>query len=258
MDSQQVLLLGLGIEAPWKLVNQHLDTDKQPHELHLEIKAERGAKYACPVCGRECPAHDFQEKRWRHLNLFQHHCYVHASVPRVKCPEHGVKLAEVPWARKGSAFTLLFEQAALVLAREMPVNAAACIIGTTDKRLWRIIQHYVGQAVGDFDISNVKAVGLDETASKRGHNYVTVFIDMERRSDPVLFVTPGKGKETLKQFKAFLENHRGKPEQILEVVYDMPPAFLSGIEAQFPNAQVTVGWFHIVQTFTRAQDDVRK
>ena len=65
MDSQQVLLLGLGIEAPWKLVNQHLDTDKQPHELHLEIKAERGAKYACPVCGRECPAHDLQEKTWR-------------------------------------------------------------------------------------------------------------------------------------------------------------------------------------------------
>ena len=96
MDSQQVLLLGLGIEAPWKLVNQHLDTDKQPHELHLEIKAERGAKYACPVCGRECPAHDFQEKTWRHLNFFQHHCYVHASVPRVKCPEHGVKLSDVP------------------------------------------------------------------------------------------------------------------------------------------------------------------
>ena len=258
MDSQQVLLLGLGIEAPWKLVNQHLDTDKQPHELHLEIKAERGAKYACPVCGRECPAHDLQEKTWRHLNFFQHHCYVHASVPRVKCPEHGVKLAEVPWARKGNAFTLLFEQATLALAREMPVNAAARISGITDKRLWRIIQHYVGQAVADFDLSNVKAVGLDETASKRGHNHVTVFIDMERRSEPVLFVTPGKGKETLKQFKAFLEDHQGKPEQILEVVCDMSPPFLSGIEAQLPNAQVTVDWFHIVQTFTRALDDVRK
>ncbi len=146
MDSQQILLLGLGIEAPWKLVNQHLDTDKQPHELHLEIKAERGARYACPVCGRECPAHDFQEKTWRHLNFFQHHCYVHAAVPRVKCLEHGVKLAEVPWARKGSAFTLLFEQ-----------------------------------AVARFDLLTVQAIGLDETASKRGHNYVTVFIDMERK-----------------------------------------------------------------------------
>ena len=83
---------------------------------------------------------------------------------------------------------------------------------------------------------------------------MTVFIDMERRDKPVLFVTPGKGKE----FKAFLEKHDGDPEQILEVVCDMSPAFLSGVAGQLPKAQVTVDWFHIVQTFTRALDDVRK
>jgi len=258
MDGNQILLLGLGIEAPWKLVDQRLDTDKQPHELHLTIKAERGSKYACPVCGKACPAHDFQEKAWRHLNFFQHHCYVHASVPRVKCPEHGVRLIEVPWARKGSAFTLLFEQAALALVREMPVNAAARLMEITDKRLWRVVEHYVGKAVAAFDLSAVEAIGLDETASKRGHNYVTVFIDMECRDKPVLFVTPGKGKETLKAFKEFLKTHKGEPQQILEVVCDMSGAFLSGIGEQLPNAQVTVDWFHIVQIFTRALDEVRK
>ena len=56
MDGNQILLLGLGIEAPWKLVDQRLDTDKQSHELHLTIKAERGSKYACPVCGGLCCA----------------------------------------------------------------------------------------------------------------------------------------------------------------------------------------------------------
>ena len=258
MDGNQILLLGIGIEAPWKLVDQRLDTDKQPHELHLEVRAERDSKYACPVCGKECSAHDFQEKTWRHLNFFQHHCYLHASVPRVKCPEHGVKLANVPWARKGSAFTLLFEQAALTPAREMPVNAAARIIEINDKRLWRIIQHYVEQAVAGFDLSGVQAIGLDETASKRGQNYVTVFIDMERKDKPVLFVTPGHGKDTLKAFRAFLETHKGKPEQILEVVCDMSGAFPSGVAEQLPNAQVTVDWFHIVQIFTRALDEVRK
>ena len=46
-------------------------------------------------------AHDFQVKTWRHLNFFQHHCYIHASVPRVKWSEHGVKLIDVRWAGKG-------------------------------------------------------------------------------------------------------------------------------------------------------------
>lgn len=258
MNANDVLLLGIGIRSPWQLVDQRLDTDKTPHELHLQVKTERGSKFPCPQCGQECAAHDFKEKTWRHLNFFQHHCYVHAAVPRVKCPEHGVKQVEVPWARKGNAFTLLFEQAALTLVREMPVNAAARIIGITDKRLWRIVQHYVAQALAQFDLSSVKAIGLDETASKRGHNYVTVFIDMEKQQEPVLFVTAGKGKETLARFTEFLSAHQGDPTRILEVVCDMSPAFLSGIGEQLPNAEVTVDWFHIVQTFTRALDEVRK
>lgn len=258
MDGNEILLLGIGIQPPWQLVEQRLDTDKKPHELHLEVKAERGSKYACPECGTACPAHDFHEKVWRHLNFFQHHCYIHAAVPRVKCPEHGVRQIEVPWARKGSAFTLLFEQAALTLAREMPVNAAARIIEITDHRLWRIIEHYVAKAIAKFDLSLLKAIGLDETASKRGHNYVTVFIDMEKRYEPVLFVTPGKGKETLKEFAAFLKDHQGTPERILEVVCDMSSAFLSGVAEELPNAEITVDWFHVVQIFTRALDEVRR
>ena len=258
MDGNDVLMLGLGLQAPWKLLGQHLDVDKNPHDLHLEVGAERGSRYPCPVCGASCQAHDFEQRSWRHLNFFQHHCYIRAAVPRVKCPDHGVKRIEVPWARKGSGFTLLFEQVAMTLVREMPVNAAARHMGITDKRLWRLVFHYVAQAIGQFDLAALRAVGLDETASKRGHNYVTVFIDMEKQQEPVLFVTPGKGKDCLKHFAHFLKDHHGDPGQILEVVCDMSPAFLSGIRGHLPNAQVTVDWFHIVQIFTRALDEVRK
>ena len=73
----------------------------------------------------------------------------------------------VPWSRPGSRFTLLFEQAALVLVREMPVLAAARFIGITDKRLWRIVEHYVRQAVAGLDLRGVRSIGLDETASNR-------------------------------------------------------------------------------------------
>jgi transposase len=258
VDGNEILLLGLGLQAPWKLVDQSLDMGKTPHELHLRVQADRGSEYPCPECGQLCKAHDFEDRSWRHLNFFQHHCHVHAAVPRVRCPEHGVKRIQVPWARNGSGFTLLFEQAAMTLVREMPVNAAARIMAITDKRLWRVVGYYVSRAIAQFDLSAVRAVGLDETASKRGHNYVTVFIDMAKRAEPVLFVTPGKGKETLKQFADFMKTHRGQPEHVLEVVCDMSPAFLSGIAEHLPNAEVTVDWFHIVQLFTTAVDDVRK
>ncbi len=258
MHADEVLSLGLGVTPPWKLVGQRLDTDKRPKELHIEVAADRGARFPCPNCGKPCKAHDFGEFTWRHLNFFQHHCYITAKVPRTDCPDHGVKRIQVPWAREGSRFTLLFEQAAVILAREMPVLAAARIIGITDQRLWRIIEHYVGQAVARLDLGRLKAVGLDETASKRGHNYVTVFIDLDAKQKPVVFVTPGKGKATVAAFKAFLEQHGGKPGHIVEVVCDMSPAFLAAIGETFEQANVTVDWFHVVQLFTKAVDEVRK
>jgi len=258
MDAGEVLALGLGVTPPWRLVGQELETEKSPHELYLRLEADRGALFACPDCGRSCKAHDFAEFRWRHLNFFQHHCYIMARVPRTDCPEHGVKRVQVPWAREGSGFTLLFEQAALMLAREMPVLAAAREMAITDQRLWRIIEHYVGAALARLDLADLKAVAFDETASKRGHNYVTIFIDLDRKSRPVVFATPGKGKDTVRRFKNFLTAHNGQPGRIIEVVCDMSPAFLAAVGETFPDASVTVDWFHVVQLFTSALDEVRK
>ncbi|CAO0821397.1 hypothetical protein DFAR_2310011 [Desulfarculales bacterium] len=84
----------------------------------------------------------------------------------------------MPWTREGSRFTLLFEQAAMTLVQEMPMLAAARIIGASDTRLWRVVQFYVAQTLSKMDLGRVKAVAvaLDETASKKDRNYVTIFV----------------------------------------------------------------------------------
>jgi len=258
VNGLDVIALGLGIEPPWKIVGQFLDTGVTPHQLKIRIRAERGAEFPCPVCGQMCKAHDFKEKTWRHLNFFQHHCYITALVPRIKCPSHGVKMIKVPWARKGTRFTLLFEQAAMVLVREMPVTAVSRVIGIDDKALWRVVFHYVGKAMEQLDLSNVTGIGIDETSSGKWHQYVTVFIDLDRKERPVLFVTEGKGKDTIEAFRKHLEEHNGKAGNIARVVCDMSRAFISGSEEQFENAVVVVDWFHVVQLFNKAVDEVRR
>lgn len=258
MESNAIFSLGLGLTPPWKLVDQQLDSGKHPHELKLSIAAGRGALFPCPVCGKPCKAHDFMEMTWRHLNFFQHHCYITAQVPRTNCPEHGVKRITVPWAREGSHFTLLFEQVAMTMLREMPVLVAARHMEVTDKRLWRLIFHYVKKAISRLDLSKLTAFGLDETSSRRRHKYVTIFIDLDRSNKPVVFATSGKGKETVRAFAQFLREHGGNPENVLEVVSDMSGAFISSVKTHFKNADHTVDWFHVVQLFTMAVDEVRR
>ncbi|BDD85985.1 ISL3 family transposase [Desulfofustis limnaeus] len=257
MNGNDIIALGLGLEKPWEITGQSLNTECTPHELRITLAAPRGSSFPCPDCGAMCKAHDFKEMTWRHLNFFQHHCYITAAVPRVNCKDHGVKRITVPWARTGSKFTLLFEQAGLMLVREMPVLAAARIMEIPDKTLWRIVLHYVTAGLAQLDLSELKAVGLDETSAKKRHNYVTVFIDLDRRKEPVVFAVPGKGQDVIRQFKQFLTTQGGAAGNIKEVACDMSKPFLSGIKQSFPRAQVTVDWFHVVQTFTKAVNKVR-
>ena len=258
MNGNDIIALGLGLESQWEIVGKILDTTKKPHELRLTLKAGRGSEFSCPACGKQCKAHDFKELTWRHLNFFQHHCYITASVPRTRCDKHGVRQITVPWARKGSRFTLLFEQAAMLLVREMPVLTSARIMEMSDKRLWRIVLHYVNRALAKMNLGGLKAFSLDETKSRRGYRYVTVFIDLDRKEQPVVFATPGKGKATVTEFKKLLISHDGKAENIVEVVSDMSGAFISGVKTHFANSTHTVDWFHVVQLFNKAVDEVRR
>ena len=88
----------------------------------------------------------------------------------------------------------------MVLAREMTVNAIARLVNEHDTRLWRVLHHYVEKARSEQDYSDVEKVGIDETSSKRGHNYITTFVDMAQSK--VLFATPGKDAGTLTAFRA--------------------------------------------------------
>ena len=245
----------LGLESPWRVVGYEFSPAER--KLTLRIDFENGGTFACPICDQGgCKAYDTSEKRWRHLNFFQHEAFIQARVPRVQCPEHGVKAVEVPWARPGSGFTLLFEALVLTLAREMPVKAVADLVGENDTRLWRILHHYVEAARAEEDYSEVRQVGVDETASKRGHNYISLFVDLERSK--VLFATEGKDANTVSAFQQDLQAHGGVAEQIEEICMDMSPAFIQGAQRTFPRASLTFDKFHVMKLLGTAVDEVRR
>ena len=245
----------LGLPKPWYVVKSEFDAAGQRLDLYVDFEA--GGTFACPECKRTgCKAHDTTEKSWRHLNFFQHEAYLHARLPRVRCERCGVKLVEVPWARPGSGFTLLFEAIVMMLVKSMPVAAVARMLKEHDTRVWRIVHHYVDEARERADFSALRHVGLDETASKRGHNYITLFVDLE--ASKLVYATEGKDAATVAAFRADLEAHGGQAAQIKEFCLDMSPAYRKGIEEHFPGAGLTFDKFHIMKLFNEAVDEVRR
>nr|WP_308572146.1 ISL3 family transposase [uncultured Prevotella sp.] len=248
--------MALGLSEPWYVSKvEFIDGEHSTKELHLWLSFKRGHRFT--VGGIEGTAYDTIDKTWRHLNFFEHLCYLHASVPRVKAGEHGVVMVDVPWARKNSGFTLLFEAyAMLLIEREMPVSSVSRTIHETAPRVWRMFNHWVRKAVGKIDMSRVRQVGVDETSKRKGHNYITQFVDLDTRK--TIFVTEGKDASTFEDFsKALVECH-GKMENIEAISMDMSQSFISGALSHFPKAGIIFDKFHIFKALNESLDTVRK
>jgi len=255
MKDTELFQLALLLMPPWMV--EGCDFDVSQKRLDIRIDFERGGAFPCPVCGKKgCKAYDTEEKMWRHLNFFEHETYLHAFVPRVQCPDCGIKTAAVPWARPGSGFTLLFEALVLAMAKQMPVKAVAGIVREHDTRVWRILQYHVQEARSREDFSKVRRVGMDETSRRKGHRYVSFFMDMDRRK--LLFGTPGKDAATVEAFARDLEAHGGDPAQIREATLDMSPALIQGVTEHLPHAQLTFDKFHTVKLVNEALEAVRR
>lgn len=258
MDSTQIFALALNLSEPWQLTEMKLQKPEglKRGQLDIYIDFAPGSKFKDDK-GVDCGVYDTEERTWQHLNFFEHTCYLHARVPRIKRGDGKVKTAQVPWARPGSGFTLLFEAFAMLLIEyEMPINKVASTLSVIPNRLWRVFNHWVEKGVEKDDLSTVRQVGIDDTSSKKGHNYVTVGVDLEKRR--VIHVCEGRKSEAIAELADVMANKGGDAKEVSHVAIDMSPAYISGVKEHLTNAQIVFDKFHIVAKLSEAMDEVRK
>ncbi|AGA89822.1 transposase family protein [Thioflavicoccus mobilis 8321] len=245
----------LGLSPPWQVTDVRFDP--QGGRIDFEVGFAQGGRFACPACAAEAQAvHDTRERSWRHLHFFQFQAFIHAKVPRVRCQACGkTTQVPVPWARKGSGFTQRFEALALTLCQAMAVNTVCRHLGISGGALWRILKYYVGTARAREDFRAVRSVGIDETAARRGQNYISLFHDLA--VPRLLFACPGRDQRTVKHFAADLAAHGGSPESVTAACLDMSKAYIAGVTKHLPNAAITFDVFHLVSLANQALDEVR-
>ena len=161
----------------------------------------------------------------------------------------------MPWSRPGSGSALLFEAMVVELAKSQPVADVAVQVGEHDTRLWRLIRHYVDEAMPYGDYTGVEAISIDET-SRGGHGCITVAPDLTERN--VVCVTPGKDAHTVERFARDFMDHNGDPDRVRLVTCDMSRGFAKGIREHLPNAAKVIDRFHVVKHANKAVYKVHK
>ena len=245
----------LHLSAPW--IISSLRFGEGERKLEIWIDFVKGAKFPCPECNSlDCSIHDTTTRTWRHLDFFEHQTFIHARIPRVQCPNCGIKQVNVPWARERSGFTLLMEALIVFFATTMQISQISEKLHIPDKKIWRVVAHYVEDALKRADYSKVRSIGLDETSRRKGHEYISVFADLV--SGSIIHICSGKDSSVLKSFSDALKSHNGDPTQISTICSDMSPAFIRGIVEEFPQCSIVFDKFHMMKLVNDAVDEVRR
>jgi transposase len=142
--------------------------------LVAQVRPKAGVACRCSRCGRRCAGYDTSAKprRWRGLDLGTTRVFLQATTRRVSCPEHGVVVAAVPWARAGSRFTAAFEDTCAWLVCHATLSVVAVLLRVA----WRSVSDVVARVVaaraeaGD-RLAGLRRIGIDEISYRKGHRF---------------------------------------------------------------------------------------
>jgi transposase len=245
----------LGISSPWHV--ERVDLQLAQGQILVAVEGS-DAVQKCPECGRRCARYDSSERRWRHLDTCQLQTILVATVPRIKCDEHGVHVVRVPWAEERSRFTALFE--ALVIEWLLATESIAAV--ATGMRLsWEqvagIRSRAVARGIGRRGRAALPAgIGVDETSIARGHEYITVVNALSEAR--VLEVIDHRTTESLDTFWSQYEP--AELATVETVAMDMWPPYIESTRKHLPMPDETIVFdkFHIMGHLGDAVDKVRR
>lgn len=245
----------LGLTDPWSVSSIDLDTEGL--RLTIKISTQRGVKLPCPTCRKLCPKEDHREERsWRHLDTMQFETIIKCRLPRIRCPKHGIKTVNAPWADNYSRFTFLFERFAIdVIGSAKNITAAVKLLKISWKQIHNIQKRAVDRGLTRRQDEAIKHAGIDEKNFLKGHSYASILNDLDQGR--VIDIVEGRTEESAKKLLKAALSDRQK-DKVAAIAMDMWPAFMGAASSVLPGADIVHDKYHVAGYLGKAVDQVRK
>jgi transposase len=223
----------------------------------VKVRPVKHRRSRCPHCERRCPGYDRGEglRAWRGLDLGPVWVYLQAQAPRVRCPEHGVVVAETPWARPGVRFTRAFDEHATWLAARMSVSTVATYLRSTWRSVTGAVARVTTELAGTTDrLTGLRRIGIDEISYRKGQRYILRVVDHDTGRQ--VWAGEGANQDTLLAFFKALGWKRART--LTHVTSDGAEWIHTVVKAKAKRAKLCMDPFHVVQWATKAIDAIRR
>ena len=245
----------IGLQAPWTVARVTLDIAQRRVDVWMDHDAQ--AKWSCPECAAHSPLHDHEpERTWRHLDSCQFQTSLHARVPRVRCKEHGVRQARVPWAEPQGRFTSLFERMVIDVLQETSISGGAQLLGLSWDEAQHIMERAVKRGLARRDPAPPPHMGVDEKAIGAGQTYATLTYDLE--TGHVVQMSQGRCRAAL--LTCLGSYTPQQMAQVKAVALDMCKPYILLLCEVLPGAKSKLVFdrYHIMSHMNQAVDQIRR
>jgi transposase len=255
----------VGFASVWKrlvgvddrTVVEGVEFDDDADAIVVSVRPRRPRKRRCGVCQRPAPRYDAGDgrRRWRALDLGTVKALLEADAPRVSCPEHGVVVAAVPWARHDAGFTRDFEEQAAWLVTHTSKSALVALLRIAWRTVGAIVARVVAERGAGVDpLDGLVRIGIDELSHRKGQRYITVVVDHD--SGRLVWARPGRDRRTVAAFFDALGEQRCAAIRLVSA--DAAAWIGDEVDARCPNATRCMDPYHVVAWATEALDEVRR
>ena len=178
----------LGLVAPWRVEDVTLNVAAREVEVRVGYA---DTLWGCPECQQRMHVHDYEERRWRHLDSCQFQTILVARVPVVKCATHGAQTVAVPWAKRYARFTRRFERLAIDVLLECSITGACAILGVSWAEADGIKQRAVQRGLARKPPTVMPRLCVDENGMGRGPACLTIVAQVSADQTRVEWVGAG-------------------------------------------------------------------
>jgi transposase len=245
----------LGLTEPWYVQSVSLNTKEREIQVHV---AFRETLWGCPQCHQRMQIHDYEERRWRHLDSCQFKTILISRVPVVRCPTHGSQVVAVPWAEKYSRFSRLFERLAIDVMLECSISGACDLLRISWDEADGIKQRAVQRGLARKAPVVMPRLCVDEKGVGNGHHYLTVVAQVQTDRTTVEYVGEEREQASLDAFWRSLT--AAQLAGVEAVAMDMWEPYVQSTLTHVPGAasKIVHDPFHLVKYLNEAVNEVRK
>ena len=237
---------------------QVFDMDVKEDKITYTIKHKEAAQYICKHCGH---AHDsYHDKEWIHLqDLPLGNRKVIWKVERMRILCHcqmGYRVEQMTFKSQKHFLTQRFvDYISYTLCTKMFTVADVSRLFNLDYGIIYKIDHDVLLRLWQSaEVPNPINIAVDEKSYKKGHKYVTIVSDIDRKM--VIWVSEGNDKDSLDEFFKILGPDRCA--QIETVSKDMHKPYIASCNEYIPQALEVADSFHVVKKLSEVMDKCRR